>query len=542
MLNTYLAIVSHPLFFTFIALCGGVYALLWATSLKPSALPQPLVWLRRHYVSALLIVVGVLFVLAMTFYLVEIGLGVRRLVDLLGNELAKAEPQAEALRFLAHSIGILVAILAGSATIFFASIRVWTNERNTTATEQGLITDRINKAVEGLGAEKTVKRQRRGSTGQLQYRRKTNGDLDYDQPVMEEITEPNLEVRIGALYGLERIAHDSLRDHLQIIEIIYAYVRNNARSDHAPKPFYEEYQELAQNTPDYQGLNDHQIAERLGIGNPTEELQPWRARIWAANLRPMREDIQTALRTIARRTDQQKLVEQLAGFAPDLSKTNLQGANLENIDFSQHNLHGVRLDGSRLRRVNFNGADLSNSWFTGAELKDCELSGANIEYASFLSSDIENCHFDGNLENSVFFGSEINSSYFSSHEINRSDLSSCDFFNTKIDAQLIDHCNLSDTVFSQTSLAGVQFKMCTFSHGTKLDTRYLDFALRKCDITELVLTFDELRNCFVGHAHSLPNGLTDDEKNAILLEQPSAGNFYDDGESWRRYRPTLDNV
>jgi hypothetical protein len=45
---------------------------------------------------------------------------------------------------------------------------------------------------------------------------------------MAELTEPNLEVRIGSIYALERIARDSDRDHIQIMEIVCAYVRKNS--------------------------------------------------------------------------------------------------------------------------------------------------------------------------------------------------------------------------------------------------------------------------------------------------------------------------
>src|SRR3982751_6161439 len=37
---------------------------------------------------------------------------------------------------------------------------------------------------------------------------------------------PNLEVRLGAIYALERIPRDSERDHWPIMEVLCAYVRN----------------------------------------------------------------------------------------------------------------------------------------------------------------------------------------------------------------------------------------------------------------------------------------------------------------------------
>src|SRR5829696_5072486 len=39
---------------------------------------------------------------------------------------------------------------------------------------------------------------------------------------------PNLEVRLGGIYALERIARDSPRDHWTIMEVLTAYIRRNA--------------------------------------------------------------------------------------------------------------------------------------------------------------------------------------------------------------------------------------------------------------------------------------------------------------------------
>lgn len=82
--------------------------------------------------------------------------------------------------------GIIVAMIVAPFVVWRALVA----QKQINVTEQGQITDRISKAVEGLSAEKTVK------------------DAD------GEFTKPNLEVRIGAIYALERIAQDSLRDHI----------------------------------------------------------------------------------------------------------------------------------------------------------------------------------------------------------------------------------------------------------------------------------------------------------------------------------------
>ena len=92
---------------------------------------------------------------------------------------------------------MLLGVLVAASTVPFALIRVWINNRTINAAEQGLITDRINTAVTGLGVEKTVKQT--GPDG-----------------TTTENTDANIEVRLGAVYAPERLSQDSDRDHMQI--------------------------------------------------------------------------------------------------------------------------------------------------------------------------------------------------------------------------------------------------------------------------------------------------------------------------------------
>lgn len=64
-------------------------------------------------------------------------------------------------------------------------------------TEQGQVTDRYTKAIEQLGSEK-------------------------------------LDVRIGGIYALERIARDSARDHPTVIEVLSAFIREHSHEQWPP--------------------------------------------------------------------------------------------------------------------------------------------------------------------------------------------------------------------------------------------------------------------------------------------------------------------
>jgi hypothetical protein len=42
---------------------------------------------------------------------------------------------------------------------------------------------------------------------------------------IEQLGSGKLDVRIGAIYALERVARDSARDHQTVIEVLTAFIR-----------------------------------------------------------------------------------------------------------------------------------------------------------------------------------------------------------------------------------------------------------------------------------------------------------------------------
>ena len=138
------------------------------------------------------------------FYLADIIASVHHMVKHLRTQAAGDTIEPANLKNLAQGSALLLGALVAAATLIFTLIRVWINERTTTAEEEGLITDRINAAVASLGAEKTVKEDDK------------------------ERTVPNIEVRIGAILALERMAKKNADVHIQIMEILTAYIGENA--------------------------------------------------------------------------------------------------------------------------------------------------------------------------------------------------------------------------------------------------------------------------------------------------------------------------
>jgi len=108
----------------------------------------------------------------------------------------------EARKTLAQIIGGVV-VLAG----LYSSMQTFDlGRQGQDLTREGQITDRYTKAIEQLGA--------------IQSQASKDGE-----PL------PRLEIRLGGIYALERIARDSERDRGPILEVLTAYVRANSHQE-----------------------------------------------------------------------------------------------------------------------------------------------------------------------------------------------------------------------------------------------------------------------------------------------------------------------
>ena len=207
----------------------------------------------------------------------------------LGPELGATETGQ--LRWYLLTFTALVAALGALVALPFTVLRTVYTQRQTRTAEQGHVTDQINKAVEALGAEKTVKRTRRHITFWLDNERYDHfmgpeEDWEIGLPdhatdeesqglITVEETVPNTEVRIGAIYALERIAQDSLRDHVPIMEILTAYIRQNAPASSAvPNPLPEWVPLPDDATPAQRAAHETARKQRFGTYFVSTRLPP----------------------------------------------------------------------------------------------------------------------------------------------------------------------------------------------------------------------------------------------------------------------------
>ncbi|SIS68120.1 pentapeptide repeat-containing protein [Phaeovulum vinaykumarii] len=342
--------------------------------------------------------------------------------------------------------GALIAAILGAPFVIWATIL---KHRQFDLQKDGQITDRISKAVEQLGAEKTVKRRRKKTA--------------------LEITEPNIEVRIGALLSLERIAQDSVRndagrDHVRVMEILCAYIRHNAPASGAKATMQKTYgifsptrADLRPSTdPDTEGPEpfqqsfpppraDVQLAlEVLGRRSPEQRRHEARwgpqadpeadwifdhpPRPPATDDPPAMEEYRDKLRAWRDRTRAYK------GYRLDLRETNLRRANLSGLNFSGARMNGARMDWVKCHGSRLNCSQLSKAQMQHASVHHAELAGADFSDAYLDRAVIQ----DNRLDGAIFFHTQITMARFARTSI--------------VDVNLIS-ADLNGSLFRDMSLA-----------------------------------------------------------------------------------------
>ncbi len=164
---------------------------LWAYSKK-----YPVSAFTNALFVIFLIAFGVLFPWFYSSFIYSLYMDIRDQIDgiMIGSK---------AFRNVSLSIGGSITLAIALLGVFLTVIRnILTRQQNRTD-EERLVTEQISRSIDQIGA--------------------------YKQSADGKNIEPNVEVRMGGLYSLERIMRDSLKDEEAIAKIFNAYVRENAK-------------------------------------------------------------------------------------------------------------------------------------------------------------------------------------------------------------------------------------------------------------------------------------------------------------------------
>jgi Pentapeptide repeats (8 copies) len=217
-----------------------------------------------------------------------------------------------------QALVVTLAQILGGAALLSGLYFTW---RTLQVNREGQITERFTRAIDQLGK-------------------------------VDDNGKKQFEIRIGGIYALERLARESEEDHWPIMEVLTAYVRQNAprKSDQASR------------APD--------------------------------------PDIQAIMTVLRRRTRSFRNgePEPLVLNGTSLRGVQLWRANLSAARISDANLSGASFWEANLSATLFSGADLSGAIFSGANLSGADLRAADLRESDITQEQLEKTYGKANTQ------------------------------------------------------------------------------------------------------------------------------------------------
>ncbi|MGS2640775.1 pentapeptide repeat-containing protein [Streptosporangium sp. G12] len=247
---------------------------------------------------------------------------------------------------------------------------------------------------------------------------------------VEQLASPAVDVRLGAIYALQRLAADSPRDRPTVRNVLAAFVRNHdlCVSKPPPKPCDPEWKEtvvVEPVRPPADVLAALTIAPALTTPSPLSATSAGHDRADFSKARFPHADLMDrflggsdlsggnlrgAFLSGANLTGTNLSRAILSGT--NLSGTDLRNADLNRTDMFRAILIGTKLNGSsltnaHLERANLSGADLRGADLRGADLINAELRGANLTGANLRGTELT----DANLTGANLMGADLRGAF-----------------------------------------------------------------------------------------------------------------------------------
>ncbi|MEH2261429.1 pentapeptide repeat-containing protein [Nostoc sp.] len=262
-----------------------------------------------------------------------------------------------------------------------------------------------------------------------------NAKLNQDRLISErfmgaiaQLGHDKIETRTGAIYALERVAQDFPKEHWTIMEILTAFVRENA----AIQPVKVEQQKPEYSPDAYSG-------RRRGASRPTQQFE----QNLHEELPIIRTDIQAALTVIGRRNLLEDPKDQKLDLRHiDIRRADLLGVNLQQADLRGSDLSGADLRGANLSEADLNGAKLVRSILYETKLPKATLCGANLCWA--------------NLNRANLSGANLRSANLSGASLRVANLQGANLYKANLQQATLKVANLSGAKLFLANLQGAK--------------------------------------------------------------------------------------
>jgi uncharacterized protein YjbI with pentapeptide repeats len=240
-----------------------------------------------------------------------------------------------------------------------------------------------------------------------------------------QLGDDKMEIRLGGIYALERIAHESSDEHGPILEILTAYVRENAPWPPRQRPSATGAGPAAQ--PGHESHIE---------GTARNDDMPPEASV----------DIKAILSVLARRDLRH---EHDSPVRLDLARTNLRGAHAAGIDLRSANLAGVQLQGADLE-----GAQLQEANLAGAQLQGANLEGAKLRDANLIDAQLR----DAILVDAQLWGTDLVDAQLQQAHLGAAQLELANLLGAQLQGANLGYAQLRGALLGGAQLQGANLK------------------------------------------------------------------------------------
>ena len=265
---------------------------------------------------------------------------------------------------------------------------------------------------------------------------------------IDQLGNPAIEIRLGGIYALERIANESEKDYWPIMEIFTAYIRKNSCVDSRLKEKSKAIKDISM---------DIQTNESTKKDFSKTRKIPF--------------DIQATLTVIGRgrnylnhRKSNCLNLEMTCLQGADLTDTYFEGANFINANLEGAFLIDSHLEGANLSNAHLEGADLMHVHLERVDLKNAHLEGADLRAAHLEGADLKAAHLEmANLEWAKLEKVNLKNAYLekanlSGTNLEFSDLKNATFKKSYLVGANLKGSDLKNVIFEGANLMWTNFK------------------------------------------------------------------------------------
>jgi uncharacterized protein YjbI with pentapeptide repeats len=327
---------------------------------------------------------------------------------------------------LVQALGLITAGVAGAVGIFFT----WRGQRlarEAQESNQKNTLSQLKNAQEQLVLARRSQEDNQRNTQEQLKQAQNELDITRRGQITERFTQAINQlgaregnVRLGGVYSLERTAREDLDYHWPIMEVLTAYVRQQAPRKQDEEPGSEEVL-----SPEHVVQAILTVIGRRSAYHMTSEIELGPIDLHGTDLRGAnlyQASLGGSYLAGANLAGANLSLADLAGAdlqrsdlsAAILIRTNLQGASLDEANLQEalfrltklqeanmegSNLQGASFELADLRRVALTAADLSQANFQGTHLQGAQLRGADLRGATGLTQEqLEQANGDGSTQ------------------------------------------------------------------------------------------------------------------------------------------------